>query len=60
MATSSIPANFSIKDPQEARAFVNALLSKSRPQTPPARKRNWTFANSVKEIERKRTKVCAK
>jgi hypothetical protein len=30
------------------------LLSPSRPKPPPARKRNWTFAGSVGEIERHR------
>ena len=36
MATSSITANFEIKDTKTARAFVTALLSPSRPIRPPA------------------------
>lgn len=54
MAASSITANFAIRDEKEAKAFISALLSPSRPKPPPARKRNWTFVGSVGEIERRR------
>jgi len=48
MATSSITANFAIRDEKEAKAFISALLSESRSMVPPARKRNWKFVGSVK------------
>ena len=51
MATSSIAANFAIRDEKEAKAFISALLSESRPMVPPARKRNWKLVGSVREIE---------
>ena len=48
MATSSITANFAIRDEKEAKAFISALLSGSRSMVPPARKRNWKLVGSVK------------
>ena len=48
MATSSITANFAIRDEKEAKAFISALLSESRSMVPPARKRNWKLVGSVK------------
>ena len=48
MATSSIMANFAIRDEKEAKAFISALLSESRSMVPPARKRNWKLVGSVK------------
>ena len=51
MATSSITANFAIRDEKEAKAFILALLSESRSMVPPARKLNWKFVGSVREIE---------
>ena len=48
MATSSITANFAIRDEKEAKAFISALLSESRSMVPPARKPNWKFVGSVK------------
>ena len=60
MATSSITANFAIRDEKEAKAFISALLSESRSMVPPARKRNWKLVGSVKEIERRRPRVRAK
>ena len=52
MATSSITANFAIRDEKEAKSFIAALLSDSRPMTPPVCKRNWKLVSSVREIER--------
>ncbi|MBR4188784.1 MAG: hypothetical protein IKQ55_02360 [Kiritimatiellae bacterium] len=60
MATSSITANFAIRDGKEAKAFIAALLSDTRPTPPPARKRTWGFAGSVAEIERRRPRKRAK
>jgi len=60
MATSSITANFAIRDEKEAKAFISALLSDSRPMTPPACKRNWKLVGSVREIERRRPRARAK
>ena len=60
MATSSITANFAIRDEKEAKAFISMLLSESRSMVPPARKRNWKLVGSVKEIERRRPRVRAK
>ena len=54
MATSSITANFAIRDEKEAKSFIAALLSDSRPMTPPVCKRNWKLVSSVREIERRR------
>jgi len=51
MATSSITANFVIRDEKEANAFILALLSESRLMLPLARKRNWKLVGSVREIE---------
>ena len=48
MATSSITANFAIRDEKEAKAFISALLSESRSMVPPARTRNWKLVGSVK------------
>ena len=53
MATSSITANFAIRDEKEAKSFIAALLSDSRPMTPPVCKRNWKLVSSVREIERR-------
>ena len=52
MATSSINADFTINDGREAKAFVSALLSESRPMEPPRCKPGWKFVNSVSQIER--------
>mgnify|MGYP003532267981 FL=1 len=60
MATSSITANFAIRDEKEAKAFISAFLSDSRSTVPPARKRNWKLVDSVKEIERRRPRARAK
>ena len=60
MATSSITANFAIRDEKEAKAFISALLSESRSMVPPTRKRNWKFVGSVREIERRRPRARAK
>ena len=60
MATSSITANFAIRDEKEAKAFISALLSESRSMVPPTRKRNWKFVSSVREIERRRPRARAK
>ena len=51
IATSSITANFAIRDEKEAKVFISALLSESRSMVPPARKRNWKLVGSVREIE---------
>ena len=51
MATSSITANFAIRDEKEAKAVILALLSESRSMVPPARKLNWKFVGIVREIE---------
>ena len=51
MATSSITANFAIRDEKEAKAFILALVSESSSMVPSARKRNWKFVGSVREIE---------
>ena len=48
MATSSITANFAIRDEKEANSFISALLSESRSMVPSARKRNWKLVGSVK------------
>lgn len=48
MATSSITANFAIRDEKEAKVFISALLSESRSMVPPARKRNWKLVGSVR------------
>ena len=60
MATSSITANFAIRDEKEAQAFIAALLSDSRPLTPPVCKRNWKLVSSVREIERRRPRTGAR
>ena len=60
MATSSITANFAIRDEKEAKSFIAALLSDSRPMTPPVCKRNWKFVSSVREIERRRPRAGAR
>ena len=51
MATSSITANFAIRDEKEAKAFILALLLEYSSMVPSARKRNWKFVGSVREIE---------
>jgi hypothetical protein len=51
MATSSITANFVIRDEKEAKAFVSALLSDLCSMTSPACKRSWQLVGSVREIE---------
>ena len=38
MATSSITANFAIRDEKEAKASISAFLSDSRSTVPPVRK----------------------
>ena len=60
MATSSITANFAIRDENEAKSFIAALLSDSRPMTPPVCKRNWKLVSSVREIERRRPRAGAR
>ena len=60
MATSSITANFAIRDEREAKAFISALLSDSRPMTPPVCKPNWKLVSSVSQIERRRPRVKAR
>ena len=52
MATSSITANFAIRDEKEAKAFISALLSESRSMVPPVRKWNWKRVGSVKTSAR--------
>jgi len=59
MATSSITANFAIRDEKEAKAFILALLSDSRSMVPPARKQNWKLVGSVMEMERRLPRACA-
>ena len=51
MATSSMTANFAIRDEKDVKAFISALLSESRSMVPPARKWNWKLVGSVREIE---------
>ena len=51
MATSSMTANFAIRDEKEAKAFISAFLSDSCSTVPPARNRNRKLVDSVKEIE---------
>ena len=51
MATSSITANFAIRDEKKAKAFISALLSESHSMLSPARKRNWKLVGSVRDIE---------
>ena len=60
MATSSITANFAINDEKEAKAFVSALLSESRPMEPPRCKPGWKFVDSVSQIERSRRRSRAR
>lgn len=60
MATSSITANFAIRDEKEAKSFIAALLSDSRPLTPPVCKRNWKLVSGVREIERRRPRASAR
>ena len=54
MATSSITANFEIKDTKTARAFVDALLSTSRPVKPPRANPRWKMVFDVSEITHRR------
>jgi len=51
MATSSITANFAIRDEKEAKAFISARLTDSRSLVPPARKLNRKLVGSVREVE---------
>ncbi len=51
MATSSITANFAIRDKKEAKVFISAFLSDPRSIVPPARKRNRRLVDSVKDVE---------
>ena len=60
MATSSITANFAIREEKEAKAFITALLSDSRPMTPPACKQDWKLVSSVRQIERRRPRTRAR
>ena len=48
MATSSITANFAIRDEKEAKAFISALLSESRSMVPPAHRK--TAKTSAKDM----------
>ena len=57
MATSSITANFPIRDEKETKAFISAFLSDSHSTVPPARKRNWKLVDSVKDIECRHPRV---
>ena len=57
MATSSITANFAIKDPMEARAFVEAFLSSHDDASRPPRPRSAVkcrFISDVEELKRYR------
>ena len=57
MATSSITANFAIKDPMEARAFVKAFLSAQDAVPVPRRPRSnvkCQFIPGVDELKRYR------
>ena len=59
MATSSITANFAIRDEKVTKAFISMLLSESPSMVPLAFKRNWELVGSVKESERWRLGACA-
>ena len=48
MATSSITANFAIRDEKDVKAFISALLSESRSMVPPpTEKRRKTSARDM-------------
>ena len=51
MATSSITANFSIRDPKEARRFLSRLLSTQNPMPLP-RPPDFKFVNSVEDLRK--------
>lgn len=51
MATSSITANFAIRDEMEAKVFISSLLSDSRPMTPPVCNPNRKLVSRVRQIE---------
>ena len=51
MATSSITANFAIKDPAEARAFVEAFLSSHDNATKPRRPRSGVKCQFISDVE---------
>ena len=62
MATSSITANFAIKDPMEARAFVKAFLSAHDDASRPRRQRSGVkcqFISGVDELKRYRRSLRA-
>lgn len=52
MATSSITANFAVKDPVEARRFVTALLSTDRPARKPFGRPTLKFVSGVENLRR--------
>ena len=51
MATSSITANFSIRDPKEARRFLSRLLSTQNPMPFPEAP-DFKFVTSVKNLRK--------
>lgn len=63
MATSSITANFAIKDADEAKRFVAAYLSTEHSSSPIVRKSSFKFISGVENLRRQiaraqsRTKV---
>ena len=52
MATSSITANFAVRDPVEARRFVSALLSSDRPARKPFGRPAFKFVSGVESLRR--------
>ena len=52
MATSSITANFAVRDPVEARRFVTALLSTDRPARKPFGRPAFKFVSGVENLRR--------
>jgi len=51
MATSSIFADFSIKDKKTARAFVKALEESEKDRFQMPKKKNWRIISDSKEIK---------
>ena len=52
MATSSITANFAVRDPAEARRFVTALLSTDRSARKPFGRPAFKFVSGVENLRR--------
>lgn len=52
MATSSITANFAIKDADEAKRFVAAYLSTEHSSSPIVRKSSFKFVSGVENLRR--------